>query len=155
MLTVLVLSGMNFEELANELDGTMHLLFKNRPQKKMTEFLHGEMFVLHYLEKTGTAVLPKDISAAAGVSTARIAAILNSLESKGFVNRQSCKDDNRQVLVNLTVRGREAGLKHSEGRLKFVAEMLKNLGEHDAKEYVRIMGKMAGFCNINNEGKKC
>ena len=84
------------------------------------------------------------------ISTARIAAALGSLESKGLITRQIDKDDRRRILVSLTPEGEETARKQQQNVLNNISQMLQKLGEHDAKEYVRIMGKIAEM-NYNRE----
>ncbi|MCL2085183.1 MAG: MarR family winged helix-turn-helix transcriptional regulator, partial [Oscillospiraceae bacterium] len=77
------------------------------------------------------------------VSSARVAAALNSLEQKGLITRQINKDDRRKILVGVTEHGKKMAEKHRQDVIGVAAKLLNLLGEHDAKEYVRITGKLA------------
>lgn len=84
-----------------------------------------------------------DISNAMGATSARIAAALNSLEKKGLILRRIDAEDRRRILIDLTDAGREHVHKQNQMMMNFVTNMLKYLGEDDAKEYIRIMKKLA------------
>ena len=88
-------------------------------------------------------MIPSDISKEMGISSARIAAALNSLEEKGFITRRIDTDDRRRILVDLTKCGRTEVEKHKSEVKTTTANMMKYLGEHDAKELVRIMKRLS------------
>jgi len=134
---------MDYEKLAEELLRNMNTLRKCMPQKQISESLRGETFALQYIAEREGYVIPSEISNEMGISSARIAAALNSLENKGFVTRQIDPSDRRRILVQLTPAGREQARKHRQLMLSAMANMLAYLGEGDAEEYIRITGKLA------------
>jgi DNA-binding MarR family transcriptional regulator len=99
----------------------------------------------------GGNVQPGEISHEMNVSTARIATALNSLEKKGFISRQIDTNNRRNILVGITQAGKESAEEHRKKALKNLAEMLALLGEHDAKEHVRITKKLAKLLSGNKE----
>ena len=134
---------MDYTELAVELAGKMQLFHRLTSQKRILEILHGEAFLLHCIANHGEVMLPGEISHEMAVSSARVAAALNKLESKGLITRQIDINDRRRILVCLTQEGRERADKHRRILIEKTAKMLASLGEHDAKEYVRIMGRLS------------
>lgn len=134
---------MDYASLALEFMETMNRLRKRNGQKKLNDSMHGEAFVLHYISLHEGNVIPSEISNEMGISSARIAATLNSLESKGMITRMIDVSDRRRILVELTSSGREQVDKHFQEIMKFTTDMLCFLGENDAKEYVRIMRRLA------------
>ena len=50
--------------------------------------------------------------------------------------------DNRQVIVRLSEKGIELLEKHHLEVVRYMAKILENLGEEDAREYVRIQKKL-------------
>lgn len=136
------MKSMDYTKLAEEFLEKMHLLKRTKPQKRVDETMRGEMFALQYIYRHGADVLPSAISDEVDISTARIAATLNGLESKGLITRQIDTSDRRRILVNLTESGRE--LAESVGRemLSDMSKMFSILGEKDAKEYLRITGRI-------------
>ena len=134
---------MDYSELAADLLNVMQLHRKAKPQRNIDESMHGEIFVLKYIADHNGGVLPGEIGQEMNVSSARIAAALNSLEKKGLITRRIDTSDRRKILVGITQAGKEQAQEHYQTVLGVTAKMLELLGEHDAKEYVRIMKKMA------------
>lgn len=133
---------MDYYELAKQLID----MRSKRPQVKMERTIsqtgRGEVLVLNYLVTNGNKAYPKDISKAVMLTTARIAAVLKSLEKHLLITRTPDPLDNRQIVVELT----EAGIVFIEKRRKelldVTVKMLEALGENDAREYVRIQNKL-------------
>lgn len=135
---------MDYNDLANEYLKVMFLMRGRNTQKQIDESLNGENFVLSYVFERNGNVIPSDISNAMGSTSARIATILNNLEQKGFISRMIDTDDRRRIIVNLTDKGKEHVHEQNQKRIDFITNMLKYLGENDAKEYIRIMKKLVG-----------
>lgn len=133
---------MDYEILAREFLERTHQFRRKHQQKTIDETLRGENFLILYVMNRGGSVLPREISAAMNISSARVAAALNSLESKGLVTRRIDPGDRRRILVDVTPEGRQLACQHQEEALTKVAEMLEKLGESDARELVRIMGRL-------------
>jgi DNA-binding MarR family transcriptional regulator len=104
--------------------------------------MHGEIFVLAYINRHEGNVIPSEISNEIGISTARVAATLNSLENKGWITRMIDVNDRRKILVDITSEGKKQVENHFQMMTNTTAKMLEYLGEDDAKEYVRIMRKL-------------
>lgn len=134
---------MDYERLAHEYMEVMYQMRGKNAQKRVNDSLHGENFVLSYISEHEGNVIPSDISNAMGITSARIAATLNSLEGKGMISRRIDVEDRRRILIDLTDAGREQVQKQKHMMISFVANMLQYLGEDDAKEYIRIMKKLA------------
>ena len=98
---------MDYQALAREYMTIMHKMRKRKSEQQINDSLRGEQFVLGFIAHTEGSVIPSDISAAMGISTARIAAALNNLESKGLITRRIDMSDRRKILVELTEAGRE------------------------------------------------
>ena len=77
-----------------------------------------------------------------GVSSARIAALLKHLEQKGWISRSADEHDERRVNVLLTDAGRELINSRRREAIERVSAALRELGEEDAHEYVRLQQKM-------------
>jgi len=139
---------MDYNALALELIKKMQALRKFKPHKHINESLQGETFVLHFIAHHGDDVLPSEIGHKMDVSSARIAATLNRLEEKGLITRQIDTADRRKILVKLTEVGKEIAERHEEIVLTETIKMLTALGEYDAKEYVRITGKLTEIIQL-------
>jgi len=129
---------MDFQQLAEDFLEGNYASFKDGPQRRFDESMRGEAFVLLYLSRQPGSVQPGNLSAAMGVSTARIAAALNGLEKRGMVTRRIDTQDRRRILVDLTPEGRQAAQRHRQTILDHTARMFELLGEEDATEFVRI-----------------
>ena len=129
---------MDYKQLAAELLTKMPTTDKLLPQRA----IHSDAMLLMHLE-CRDKVLPKEISDALGVSTARVAVVLNELEEKGYITREIDSQDRRQIIVKITAEGEKARAEQKQRILNQVTEFLNELGEHDAKEYVRIMCRLA------------
>ena len=140
---------MDFKELAKELMRGMRKVSKPK-HKFFSDGMGGESFALHFIEQRGE-VLPKDISDAMGVSTARVAAALNDLEDKGLITREIDKEDRRRIIVRVTDKGRQLSAELMGEFLLKMETILKCLGEDDAKEFVRIMGRIGRILNKETE----
>lgn len=86
---------------------------------------------------------PKDLSHSMGVSSARVAALLNHLEKEGFIQRRPDLKDNRQVIVSITDKGIQAICQKREQILDMIARALESLGPEDAQTLLRIQQKLA------------
>ena len=114
-----------------------------RKLKCAGDIMHGEMMILAFLRNRGESVGPGELSREAEISTARVAAALNSLEKKGLITRTPSEDDRRRLWVSLTDAGRKYVDKKREGMIEYHAMMLESLGETDSRELVRILGRLA------------
>jgi DNA-binding MarR family transcriptional regulator len=136
---------LDYKKLAEEFMQKMYVLNKARPQRKLHDSMQGESFVLHYILHHEDSVLPSEICKIMGISSARIAAALNGLESKGVITRRIDTSDRRRILVDLTPKGKAMAEEQRQEMLENTSKMLSFLGEDDAKEYVRLTGKLAEY----------
>lgn len=86
---------------------------------------------------------PKGNCRCLNVSSARVAMILNQLESKGMVLRRPNINDGRYTVVDLLPAGRIQRQKNIEDFNQRMASSLEALGPEDAIEYVRPQIKIA------------
>lgn len=142
---------MDYDQLSRKLLMAMKRFHDSQMQKQIDASLHGETSVLQYLANKGGDVIPSEISDVMQVSTARVAAALNSLEGKGLITRQIDVDDRRRILVRLTSAGERQAAEFREMVLGNMADMLRSLGERDAQEYVRITNRLAELISQPNE----
>ena len=135
---------MDYSALANEMIRKMGELMKTSfwPRKAST-FLHGEMFILNHMLHREDTVIPSDLAAAMHTSSARVAMALKSLEAKGFITRRIDSADRRKINVTLTPHGKELVVEHKMDMQRKIELILSQLGEEDAREYIRIVGRMA------------
>ena len=116
----------------------------------INEFARGEFFVLNYLLVHEDTAYPKELSREMKVSSARIAALLNQTDKKGWTMRTADAEDSRQTLITMTESGREAIMNKKKEIFDMVVEMLQELGEEDAQELLRIKRRI----NTNQKNKR-
>lgn len=138
---------MDYDSLANEYLSYMAEMNKVesivRRSRHTGDVMRGEMLILAFMRRCGETVSPGCISREAEISTARVSAALNSLEKKGLVVRTPSEYDRRMSLVSLTEEGVDyVDSKRREMR-EYHAGLLGSLGEKDACELVRIMGRLS------------
>ena len=73
----------------------------------LDEFNCGEIGVLSMLAFDQNPVMAGELSEKLNVTTARIARILNSLESKQYIRRKNDRTDRRKTFVTITKKGKE------------------------------------------------
>ena len=134
---------MDYTALAQECMEVLFQMRNRKNSKKISDSMRGEHFVLAYLAKHGGSAITSEISNEMGISSARIAATLNTLEAKGLVTRRIDERDRRRILVELTEAGRQREAVHAKHMLDVMVQMLKDLGEEDAKEFLRILKKLS------------
>ena len=142
---------MDYSDLSLELLQIIYRYYKIQTHKQLNNAMHGEAFALQFIAQNDDAVIPSDIENAMNVSSARIATLLNGLENKGLITRRIDSVDRRRTIIKLTPDGEKRAIESSRQLLMLVSEILGYLGETDAKDFVRIMGRLAERCNSGRE----
>ncbi len=117
-------------------------------ERTMSQIARGEVLALNYLAANGNRAYPKDMSKALMLTTARVAAMLKSLEGQDMITRTPDPSDSRQVIVCLTEKGIAIVEERRTAMIHSVAKMLEALGEEDAKAYVRIQARLIELGDI-------
>ena len=102
----------------------------------------GELLLLWYIRNGDNMALPGELSRAMHVSTARIARLLNTLETRGYIRRSKDPADHRRIIVALTPLGQahvEAVYSRIQGRISAIVEAM---GEKDTEEFLRLAERM-------------
>ncbi len=141
---------MNYSLTAERVIEKIAVLARTHPHKEMEGLLEGEMFIMNYLTFKAETASPGELSSALGTSTARIAAILNSLERKGWITREIDKNDRRRILVARTETGKQFIICKTTMIKKMAEKVLEELGEHDAKEAMRILDRLIDIYKNTN-----
>lgn len=130
---------MNKLSTIEELADALSALFSNG--KMMAEYSRsgrGEIFILKHLYEKNAPVLPTELSEAMQSSTARISAVLGSLEKKGQIHREIDTLNRRYILVTITDAGRDRVRHLTEQMRNHLIHVLARMGEQDAAEFVRL-----------------
>ncbi|MDO5378646.1 MAG: winged helix DNA-binding protein [Clostridia bacterium] len=105
--------------------------------------MRGEMAVLRLLDQKKRRLTAGEISKFLNMTTPRIAAVLNSLERKGVIERGGDESDRRRVLVTLTERGNACCREKKDAMLTRLAMVFEAIGPEDAEAFIRLMLKVA------------
>ncbi|MEW9052871.1 MAG: MarR family winged helix-turn-helix transcriptional regulator [Neobacillus sp.] len=143
---------MDYRTLANELISNMTKNPKMAFQKKVDDLSHGERRILGYFtffKNDGAS--SGELSEKLFLSTPRVAAALNSLSKKGFIERNRDENDKRIVIVTITDAGKRFMLEEHEEAISMLEKSLEKLGEKDAKEFVRILTRILEFTEDEEE----
>lgn len=142
----------NYSALASELLETVRTLLRTTTQRRVNEFSKGEMFIMNYLVDSGGTAAPCQLSDAMHASSARIAAALNSLQRKGLIVRHVDTSDHRRRLVTITEDGRQVVMSKRRQIQADMEQVLRQLGEHDAMEYLRILKRIVEISKLHERG---
>ena len=113
----------------------------------LNEFNRGEIGVLGYLAFEKDEATAGELSENLNVTTARIASILNSLEAKDYIKRTEDNKDKRKTLVVVTKKGKALAKKAKKEVIDKITKVIEEIGEKEAKEYIRITLKIREILN--------
>lgn len=133
---------MNSENVAGELFQQLRNNSKVSLAEMLNDFNRGEIGVLGYLVFDKDNVTSGELSEKLNVSTARVASILNSLEAKGYIIRNVDKLDKRKIYVKITMEGKLIANNIKNELMNKIINVVKEIGEEEIKEYVRISLKI-------------
>lgn len=133
---------MDFRAAAEELMALQAALHRLPMNAEISRLASGELFVLYHLLSNDGQSSPKAISREMMVSTARVAALLNHMESKELVRRSPDPEDSRRVVVSLTPQGREQVERGRDRALSMLSQVLERIGAADTLEFIRIQKKL-------------
>lgn len=125
-------------QLLNELCDDARLRYR----RDLEDFSHGEMSILTYLGYRENGACPGDLCEMLGMTTPRISAIIAGLQKKGLVSRVTDAGDRRKIHIYISDEGRTLVESKKEALTGDISHILSLLGEDDAKQYVRIIGKI-------------
>lgn len=126
------------EELMEIFDRRKH----GMPHEEISAAMRGEMAVLRLLAMENRALTAGEISRMLHMTTSRIAAVLGALDKKALIVRSTDAQDKRRVQVTLTQKGLAICQRKKQAALKNISHALSQLGEQDAKDFVRLMRRM-------------
>ena len=106
---------------------------------KMNRYSTGESFALQHLVHRDGLSYPSELLGEAGTSSARIAAILRSLEKKGHIVRGVDPEDRRKTVVTITPEGLQRANDEFEEMSQNFREVFRRLGREDTEEFLRIL----------------
>ena len=133
---------MNTEEIAELIFKQLKPTNSNSITEDLNEFSRGEVGVLGYLAFDKNEVTAGELSEKLGVTTARTARTLNSLENKAYIIRKEDKFDKRKTVVAITSKGMELALNNKREIINKITKVINEVGYEDIKKYIEITLKI-------------
>lgn len=133
--------GQELIEVINKLHGM------KRRSKGFGELSQMEGMILFYLdnnlsEDNTLGIKVSSITKDLDIPKPTTSKILNSLEERGYILRKIDRSDRRVTYISITKEGYACIKKLHDVRDQYVIELMNKLGEHDAKELIRIIDKL-------------
>ncbi|MCL2171675.1 MAG: transcriptional regulator [Defluviitaleaceae bacterium] len=88
------------------------------------------------------------------ISKAAISQIAGSLEEKGLLLRETMKSNRRKLMITLTPEGKEALSRAQQEFDLLMGLLVSRLGDHDAREAVRIFNLFADIVKEVQDERK-
>lgn len=108
---------------------------------KDTGLTPGQPKILDYLMYHDGAI-QKDIAKFCHIEPASLTAILNGMESKGYVERRNSGKDRRSLHVYLTETGKRYSARLSREFAKIESEALKGLSEEEVRQLRDLLSRV-------------
>ena len=143
----------NYSALAQELLHALDTAGPRPPHEDISQTQRGEMAVLRLLAEENRQLLAGEISRGLGMTTSRIAAVLNSLEKKDMITRCADPADRRRVVVALTARGEVFCRARRREAERDCTHLLERRGEDDARQFVHLLGRV--FAILGEDRGSC
>jgi DNA-binding MarR family transcriptional regulator len=112
---------------------------------------HGEFFMMHMIDnykrqKDGQdtpGIKISTLCAHTHMSMPGASQMLNSLESKGMIERIMAKDDRRVIYVDFTEKGQALLTEAMQKFLGTMDQVLEEFGERDSKELIVLLNRLS------------
>ena len=129
----------DFEKLAEELCD-IHFLY-SRDLENVFEHRNtrGEEAALFWLSRLESPVSAGELAGKLGITSGRIANILNSLDRKKYIERHRSSSDRRQINVTLTSSGAAHIRRVHDAAKQSHILLLEKMGSENAEEFLRLM----------------
>lgn len=129
---------MSKREEAQEILQKLHACRPKSFFGKVDESQRGIRFILVYLKNSDHEVIAGELARELNVSTARIAALLKTMEKNGLIMRLSSETDARQTIVQITQAGIDYSEEMKERLLQKIELLLDKVGKEELEEFIRI-----------------
>ncbi|MEG1776221.1 MAG: MarR family winged helix-turn-helix transcriptional regulator [Clostridia bacterium] len=144
---------MDYDTLAEELGNYMTAAIRHPLPKDTLRMSQGELGVLGYLNSGRDGVSSGELRAYLHVVSGRMGDTLRSLERKGMIRRAPDPCDSRRVLVRITQEGCRYVERERSRFRGHARRLLEELGEEDARAFVRLMKRVAEIKEHAEQGK--
>ena len=142
---------MNNEQLAKELLDCFDNFNTERVLNRLKLSYKGENIILFLLMELGGSGTPGQLYERVDFSAARLSAIIKSLESKGYVEKNKNRKDKRSSIVEITGEGFMYFMSLRRQIVENAMTIIEKLGEDDVKQLLRIIGRLGEISNSMEE----
>ena len=116
----------------------------------------GLGFVVAYLSfNKDTEITAKLLSEKMDVSMSRMTTLIQKLEERDLVYRESSKEDGRVSLLHLTKKGEEEGTKIIETSIYYAEQIIEELGLEKIDEFLNTAMKIKNIVDKTTRGGIC
>lgn len=105
-------------------------------------FSQGEVGALLYLTFVKDGITSSQLAKTLNVSLPRIVSLLNSLETKKLIEKQTDKEDKRKTIINITEIGRQLVLNKKEEAINTITKVIEKLDEEEINQYLKLTKKI-------------
>lgn len=123
-----------------------YMLFSNHKFKKVTDTLQdgfsGMYVVLKIIEDAPNELSAGDISQIFGVTTARTAVVLTTLEKKEYIIKSKSENDARKTIVKITEKGKKTLNERKDELFTDINTFLNKLDDIDIDNLYKIISKL-------------
>ena len=142
---------MKYDKMLNDFFDKIQSHSRCSFEKLFSNFNKGELGVLRHLNSIKKEISSGEISNNLNVSTARVASILKSLESKHLILRKNDSDDKRKILIDITDEGVKLMNNINNEVSKRIEYLVNKIGLVDFEKYLDLTLKISDILNCYEE----
>lgn len=126
-----------YEQETQDLIATFKEIYKSPLMQQFIMNAYGEMSVLSSLKHhPDDGLMPSSIGQKTALSPARVAAILKSLEKKGFISRDINLQDRRKIWVKITPTGLAKQANERDRTFAVIETIFAQMGQSQVKQLI-------------------
>ncbi len=140
-----------------------HLLYKSPTEQLLVLFYKcthwflyrngqdiGKKRVMSILYRRGDMTQRKLLDRT-GIRSASLSTLLSKIEANGYIRRERCPEDARNVNIMLTDAGKAEGARIVQEQIQFAQRLFSALDEHEKIQLVRLLGKLFASWKAENK----
>lgn len=136
---------------------TWHRIVGLRMNNLLETMSRGEFFLLCRIEvgsEQPGCIRVSELAKHARVTVPAVSRMLGGLEKKGWIVRETDRDDRRNILVRMTEEGKKELEKGKQNMADFLGRTLHTMGEHNARQMIALCNQMADIMEMELTTKK-
>ena len=132
---------MSYEQLADQMMVLLNDLRACHHHPPINKAQKGEALALIFLAQKNVTS-PTALAQEMGISSARVAVLLTSLENKGLVVRSIHPNDRRKITLTLSETGRNKAHRYYSDARNHAIEWLSRLSLNEAQQFITLAAKL-------------